>query len=243
MKIIKLNAIDSTNNYLLGLLRGEQMEDFTVVFAEDQQNGRGQRGNRWVSKAQKSLTFSVFKRFYSLSMKHQFSVSMAVCIGIKKTLDKYGITDVSIKWPNDIMSRSKKLAGILIENQSKGSLVISTVIGVGINVNEDHFEGLPQATSMFLSSGKVFSREELLTNLIKSIKIELDRLNEEDLKIIHSEFEQHMFKREVISVFKEPQGKPFNGRILGVNEFGELRIECKDEIVRTFRMKEIEYLL
>ena len=242
MKIIKLNAIDSTNNYLLGLLRKELVEDLTVVLAEDQQKGRGQRDYIWVSKAQKSLTFSVFKRFSSLLLKHQFSISMAVSIGIKKVLDTYEIPDVTIKWPNDIMSRSKKLAGILIENQSKGSSIISSVIGVGMNVNEDHFENLPQATSLLLSSGRSFSREGLFLDLIRAIESELDRLNENNLDSIYKEFERCMFKRGVVSVFKEPHGLPFNGRILGVSDTGELKIECDDGKVKRFKMKEIEYL-
>ncbi len=242
MKIIKLNAIDSTNNYLLDLLHKEPLEDFTVVVAEDQQMGRGQRENTWVSTAQKSLTFSIFKRFESLSMKHQFSISMAVSIAIKKTLDRYGIPNVTIKWPNDIMSRSRKLSGILIENQSKGSMVVSSVIGIGMNVNENHFDGLPQATSLLISSGKPFSREVVLQNLIKAIGNEFNRLAEQGMKAIHKDFEKHLFKRGVVSVFKEPQGEPFNGCIQGVSGSGEILIECEDEKVRSFRMKEIEYL-
>jgi len=242
MKIIKLNAIDSTNNYLLELLRNEPIEDVTVIVADDQQKGRGQRENSWVSMTQKSLTFSIFKRFDGLSMKHQFSISMAVSIGIKKTLDQYGIPDVAIKWPNDIMSRFKKLSGILIENQTKGPNVVSSVIGIGMNVNEDRFDDLPQATSLLLSSGKQFPREEVLYDLIQAIQTELDRINEQEIKSIQSDFEHYLYKRGEFSVFKKPQGKPFNGCIQGVNSSGELMIECEDEIVRTFKMKEIEYL-
>jgi BirA family biotin operon repressor/biotin-[acetyl-CoA-carboxylase] ligase len=227
---------------LLELSRKETVEDVTVVVAEDQQKGRGQRENRWTSKAQKSLTFSVFKRFQDLSMQHQFSISMAVSLGIKKTLDRYEIPDVTIKWPNDIMSRSKKLAGILIENQTKGSMVVSSVIGVGMNVNEDHFNNLPLATSLYLIRGNQISREQLLHDLTKTIALELDKLKKVDLKTIHREFEDNLFKRGVVSSFKQPNGKPFNGCILGVSRSGELMIECEDEKVRTFRMKEIEYL-
>ena len=243
MKIIKLSAIDSTNNYLLGILRKERVEDVTVVVAEDQNKGRGQRDNKWVSSPQKSLTFSVFKRFYDWPVVHQFYISMVVTLGIKKVLDEYGIPDVTIKWPNDIMSRSKKLAGILIENQFKGSKVISSVIGIGMNVNEDHFDDLPMATSLYLTSGIQFSREQLLLDMISSIITELDRLNENDLKSNQMKFEQYLYKRGVVSVFREPQGKPFNGCILGVSESGELKIECEDEKVRTFKTKEIEYLI
>ena len=226
----------------MGLLRTGELEDQTVVFAEDQIKGRGQRENIWVSVAQKSLTFSMFRRFDDLSIEDQFYISIAVSIGIEKTLTEHGIPNVTIKWPNDIMSHSGKLAGILIENQTKGPTVLSSVIGVGMNVNEDQFDDLPQATSMYRSTGVLFSREELFEDLLRNISEELDRLSKKELNAIHLEFENKLYKREVVSVFREPQGNPFNGCIKGVSREGELLIECEDEKVRRFRMKEIEYL-
>jgi BirA family biotin operon repressor/biotin-[acetyl-CoA-carboxylase] ligase len=226
----------------MGLLRTGELEDQTVVFAEDQKKGRGQRENIWVSVAQKSLTFSMFRRFDDLSIKDQFSISMAVSIGIEKTLVDHGIPNVTIKWPNDIMSRSGKLAGILIENQTKGSMIVSSVIGIGMNINEDQFDDLPKATSMYRSTGVFFSREELFHELLRNISEELDRLNKKELNAIHLEFENKLYKRAVVSVFREPQGGPFNGSIQGVSREGELMIECEDEKVRRYRMKEIEYL-
>ena len=242
MKIIKLSAIDSTNSYLLRLIKKEEVEDLTVVVTEEQTEGRGQRGGNWISKAQKSLTFSIFKRFKDLSIQNQFYISFAVSIGIRNTLNFYKIPELTIKWPNDIMSHSRKLAGILIENQTKNSKIISSVIGVGVNVNEERMDHLPNAISMYLINGEEYSGEEIMMKMITSIMKELNRLENNDLKDIHFELENFLFKKGKISVFKKPKERPFNGFIRGVSETGELKIENEDGIITTFRLKEIEHL-
>ena len=109
MNIIKLNAIDSTNSYLVNLSKTSVLDDFTVVLTNHQTKGRGQQGAVWQSAANKSLSFSVFKAFDNLSITKVSSLAFAVSLGLVKTLEKYQIPDVSIKWPNDIMSQSPVL--------------------------------------------------------------------------------------------------------------------------------------
>ncbi len=243
MKIIKLNAIDSTNSYLIKLGKKERLINPTVVVSEAQLKGRGQLGTTWQSKPMQSLTFSLFRRFESVPVLHLSSITFAVSIGVYKTLNKMLVPQLRIKWPNDIMSYSKKLAGILIENQVKQREIVSTVIGIGININEEMFENLPHATSMLLSTGRKHLLDEVLHAVSEAILKELEHVEQGRFQDLKFEYEKILFRKNIVSVFEDTQGNRFNGKIKGVSEAGELLIENEDEKVLEFQLKEIKYLL
>ena len=144
MYIIKLNAIDSTNSYLKEMASVVFPKDFTVVVTELQTKGRGQMGANWQAEKGKNLTASVFKSLSSFSIYDQFYISMAVALAIFKALSTFEIPKLQIKWPNDILSADTKLCGILIENIIKNGKLNGTIIGFGLNVNQKHFNNLPQ---------------------------------------------------------------------------------------------------
>ncbi len=242
MNIIKLNATDSTNTYLIKLSKKEWIEDKTLVVAKTQFMGRGQMDTSWQSTPQQSLTFSLFKRFKNLSLKDHFYIAFAVSIGIKKTMENYLVPDISIKWPNDIMSLSKKMSGILIENQIRNNKVINSVIGVGLNVNEEYFKTLPQATSMFLTTGIKNNLDKVLKSVSKIIFTELDRIEKGDTKFLKNKYEEFLFRKDRVTVFEDIEGNRFNGIIKGVSEIGELQIEKKDYVLQKYKLKEIKML-
>ena len=239
LKIIKLNAIDSTNNYLKKLAKETLAEDGTVVVAKSQLSGRGQMGNGWVSKEGESLTFSIFKRFGSLSVERQFMISMAVSLGIFDALTSLNIPKNSIKWPNDILSANKKVGGILIENVLEGSKVKHSVIGIGFNVNETSFPNLPQASSLKLETGRTFHLEEVLQILLKSVFRNLENLSSMDFFEMKRYYENNLFRKEKVSVFENPEGSRFNGIIKGVSEMGEIVVETETNGIQKFQLKEI----
>ena len=111
MRIIKLNATDSTNLFLRSLSLDTTLTDFTVVVAKHQTNGRGQMGTVWNTQDAKNLTFSVFKRFDSFNLNLQFAISMIVSLSVVSALNKLNIPKVRIKWPNDILSANNKICG------------------------------------------------------------------------------------------------------------------------------------
>jgi len=242
VKIIKLNAIDSTNSYLINLGKNEVLEDPTVVVANTQTKGRGQQGASWKSIPQQSLTFSVFNRFEELSVSEISSIAFAVSLGVQKALKKLLISKVEIKWPNDIMSQSRKVAGILIENQVKQGNVVSSVIGIGLNVNEEYFENLPQATSMRLATGVKYNLDEVLHEVSEAVLAELNAIKKSSFSELKTRYEANLFKRGVISVFETPNKIRFNGKIKGVTDTGELIIENEDEVFTTYQLKEISLL-
>ena len=242
MKIIKLNAIDSTNSYLINLGKNEALEDQTIVLANKQINGRGQQGATWQSIPQQSLTFSLFKRFEDLSVSEISSIAFAVSLGVQKALKKLLIPRVEIKWPNDIMSQSKKVAGILIENQVKQGNIVSSIIGIGINVNEEQLKNLPQATSMRLSTGIKYNLDEVLHEVSEAVFSELNSLGTSSFSELKSNYEATLFRKESISVFETPDKIRFNGKIKGVTNTGELIVGNEEEVMKTYQLKEIKLL-
>ncbi len=242
MKIIKLNAIDSTNTYLINLAKKESLKDPTIIVTNSQTQGRGQQGANWQSVSQQSLTFSVFKAYNGLSANAISSIAFLVSLGVSKALKKLLIPSVEIKWPNDIMSHSKKITGILIENQVKLGEIVSSVIGIGINVNEVKFNNLPQATSMRLETGVVYNLDEVLHTVVEGVLKELENIQTKPISEIKSTYEAILFKKEMISVFETQQGIRFNGIIKGVTDSGELKVENEDEVLTTYQLKEIKML-
>jgi len=240
LKIIKLNATESTNTYLKNLLRNEEVQDGLTVVAREQSKGRGQMTNSWSSKSGQSLTFSMFKRYTSLPVSQNAVITYAVSLALQHVLNSLHIPKVSIKWPNDIMSYNKKLAGILIENQLYRDTIASSVIGVGLNVNETEFDDLPQATSLKLATGTHFDLDELLEKLVYAVQLQMQRVEAKEYASLKDEYETSLFKKDVISVFETSSGNVFNGVIRGVTETGALRLEKEGGLVENFQLKEIK---
>jgi len=243
VNIIKLNAIGSTNSYLINLGKNEVLEDPTIVVSVIQEKGRGQLGSHWQSTAHKSLTFSVFKRFRDLPAQRMSVITFAVSIAIHKVLKKLSLPNTTIKWPNDIMSYSKKVAGILIENQVKQGKIISSVIGVGLNVNEENFNNLAQATSILLATGIKHNLDDLLLKVSKAILEELEKVENGEFQYLKATYANSLFKKNTVSVFENNTGNRFNGIIKGVTDTGEIVIENEQELLNKYNLKELKYLL
>ena len=242
MNIIKLNAIGSTNSYLLNLSKTSVLDDFTVVLTKHQTKGRGQQDAVWQSVANESLSFSVFKAYDGLSISKVSSLAFAVSLALVKVLEKYQIPDISIKWPNDIMSQSKKMAGILIENKIKQRRVVSSIIGIGLNVNQENFEKLPQASSLYLAGHKKLNVNDVFESLLEALAHQLNRVEKVDISILKEEYESFLFRKKMISVFEDTTGNRFNGIIRGVNTQGQLIVEIDQQGLQTFQPKELKLL-
>ncbi|QAA80302.1 biotin--[acetyl-CoA-carboxylase] ligase [Aequorivita sp. H23M31] len=242
LNIIKLNATDSTNTYLKELVNNTTVEDQTVIIAEDQEKGRGQRGSGWLSRKGQSLTFSVFKRFSDLQAENQFVISMAVSLALVEAFEKINVPDVSVKWPNDILSGKKKIAGILIENVLEGANIKHSIIGIGINVNETHFPNLPQASSIRLETGKYFQLDEMFDSVVRNVLKGLANISDHSFSDLRPLYEQNMFQRDSISAFEDGTGQRFQGKIRGISDFGELIIERNNASAEKFQLKEINFI-
>ncbi len=242
MRIIKLDAIDSTNSFLRQLSVKDKVEDYTVVMANYQTNGRGQMGTQWTSQESKNLIVSVFKDVSFLKVEHSFYISIVVSLSIFKTLKLLQIKKLKVKWPNDILADNKKLAGILIENVIKQNHLQASIIGFGLNVNQTEFGDLPNASSLLLISGKVFDLEEVLQGILTQLELHFQLLKKGQFKQLKDEYEHHLFRKDKPSTFKSANADLFSGIILGISDAGNLRVKIEDASVKEFDLKEITLL-
>ncbi|PWH81752.1 biotin--[acetyl-CoA-carboxylase] ligase [Algibacter marinivivus] len=241
MRIVKLNAIDSTNSYLKTLYNTESIDDYTAVLAENQTKGRGQMGAVWDSEASKNLTFSMFKELHDYKLEEAFYVSIVTSLAIIKTLKTLSIPKLSVKWPNDILSADKKICGVLIENVIKQAINAS-IIGIGLNVNQVVFKNLPKASSLKLISGKHFDIDELVITIINNLKGYFLLLKDEKYDVLKNEYESYLFRKNKPSTFKNAEGIMFSGFIKSVSNSGKLQVLLEDDILKEYDLKEITLL-
>jgi len=239
MQLIKLNATDSTNNYLKQLLVTTQLEDFSVVTAENQTDGKGQRGEKWISETGKNLIFSVLKYRPLIPIDKQFLLSVLVSLSIIKTLEGYNVPNLSIKWPNDILSDHHKIAGILIENVIKSQQIESSVIGIGLNVNQKIFKDLPKVSSLNNILGLPINKDELLQALISNIQYYFNQYKKNEEVFLNTKYASYLFRKDKPSTFQLPNQTMFTGIIRGVTEAGKLRVQMENA-TKDFDLKELK---
>ena len=242
MRIIKLDAIDSTNTFLRQLSIDEAIEDYTVVVARHQTNGRGQMGTIWSDQKHKNLIISLYKKVSFLKVRHSFFISIVVCLSICKVLEEEFIKNLSIKWPNDILSDNKKLCGVLIENVIKLNRLQASIVGIGLNVNQTEFANLPNASSLKNISGKVFELDELLEKILKQLKFHFELLEQGEMEQLKMEYEDRLFRKNKPSTFKDVDNNLFTGIILGISNSGNLKIQAENSDVKQYDLKEITLL-
>ncbi len=241
MHIIKLSATASTNAYLKDLWQNKKPEDETIVWAIDQFEGRGQQGAEWQSEPGKNLTFSVLKYFKGLEVQHQFALNMTISLAIKEALNELRIPEISIKWPNDILSGSYKICGILIENMVKAKEIGASVIGIGLNVNQDDFGSLEKAGSLRLITGLSYDLYSIIVLIMKYLHIRLKNFTASNFAELKADYEKLMYRRGIPSTFVLPEGPQFMGIISGITNGGHLELET-EEGKQVFDLKEIRLL-
>ncbi len=242
MLIVKLDATDSTNQYLKELMLSKDLEDFTVVSAEKQLQGRGQMGAKWESEPGKNLTISVLKKHEQLSISNQFLLNMCVSLAILSALKGFSVPNLSVKWPNDILSGTSKICGILIENILVGSQIQTSIIGIGLNVNQQTFNTLSNASSLKLLLGRTLNLDELLHKIVENLKTNFLILREDLNSELWEAYESQLFRKDKPSTFKDSQENIFMGFIRKISSEGKLVVELEDAVLKEFDFKEIQLL-
>ena len=242
MNVIKLNATESTNSFLKELLLTQNVDNFTVVITDNQTKGKGQIGAIWNSQSGKNLTFSLLVKDFVVNASSVFILNTLISISLIKALEKFKINDLSIKWPNDILSERKKIGGILIENIFKGNNEIVSVVGIGLNVNQMLFENLPQASSLAILNSKEFDKDLILEEILLQIRLYYKLIIDQVKNDFWEEYHNYLFKKDIPAAFLAINNKQFMGIIKGVTQFGKLRIMLEDDSIQEFNIKEIKML-
>jgi BirA family transcriptional regulator, biotin operon repressor / biotin---[acetyl-CoA-carboxylase] ligase len=242
MNFIKLNAIDSTNDFLKALASNQKVENFTIVTAKSQWKGRGQMGTQWQTEESKNLITSILIKKTISNTELIFVLNIAVAISIIEALKNFKIPDLSIKWPNDIMSGNKKIAGILIENNIKESGKIQSIVGIGLNVNQTNFSNLPKASSLKVITGADYDIEEILFKIIDEIKLNIVTIKSENSEMLWQKYHNLLFKIGKPVVFENANQEKFMGIIQKVNKNGQLDVMLEDDSIQSFGIKEVSMI-
>lgn len=236
--LLEYERLDSTNSQAEKLLKEKKPAEGTVISTSEQFSGRGQVGNTWFSDAHKNIAASIILYPKVDFPKHQFALNQVVALGIRDFLGDF-LNNIKIKWPNDIMVNDKKIAGVLIQNSISNKSISSSIIGIGINVNQDIFpKGIGKPTSMFLENDRSYDIKELLERLFSHLEGWYLQLKSGRYKAIDTSYHEHLYLKDEFRLFKDAKGEVFKGSILGVSLEGLLQVETSDGL-RQFMFKEI----
>jgi BirA family biotin operon repressor/biotin-[acetyl-CoA-carboxylase] ligase len=223
--IICLKTVSSTNDYARDLIEEKSPAEGTVILADYQTKGKGHDGNTWESKAGENLLMSIILYPEFLEVSKQFSLSMAVSLGITDALkEMLPGAKFSLKWPNDIYHGNNKLGGILINTEIIGERFNYVIAGIGLNVNQVNFSsGIPNPVSLCHIADHKFVPGELAEILAARIMERILMLKSSPGNI-RKEYHDKLlgFNQERHFIYR---GANMKAVIKGVNEFGHLILE------------------
>jgi BirA family biotin operon repressor/biotin-[acetyl-CoA-carboxylase] ligase len=240
--LITIKQIDSTNNFLKNTLSNSKpLPEGTVIMAESQYAGRGQQLNRWHSDDGKNLTFSILLKPSFLPLAQQFDLTRAVSLGIINAFEPLLGDKLKIKWPNDIYYGDQKLGGILIENIVQGSQIKNSIIGIGLNINQEAFPlEVPNAVSLKQILHRDYDLKILLSEICKNIEVAYLNLKAGKLDVVRNTYLQRLYWLNEDRSFKT-NGLSFRGTINNVKPNGLLVVHNGVEELE-FNLKEIQFL-
>ncbi len=239
--ILFFENLPSTNTYAANLLKSKEVPEGTIVRAKYQSAGRGQMGNTWESEPGKNLLISIILYPRVIHASEQFLISMAISLGISDFLERE-ISGCKIKWPNDIYVKNDKIAGLLIENALIDNSIISTIAGIGLNINQRIFlSDAPNPVSMSMITGKEYDTDQCLKGLSEALDRRYSLLLSGKLNIIRNDYISRLFRHREWCYYKDSNGT-FKGRLISVNEAGMLIIENPAGKLTEYSFKEIEFI-
>ena len=238
-RVVYMPTCHSTNEVASEMVKNGQYIEGTIVITDHQFAGRGQHGNSWEAEPHKNLTFSMILKPVSLSINEHFMLNIIISLGISDYLIQLGLIDIAIKWPNDIYVKSKKIAGILIQNTVKRSSIENSIIGIGLNVNQVNFEN-KNATSVSLHTNQDYSLHELLEGIVLSIEARYLQFKSGKSGQLREEYTKAIYWLDKVHTFEDNSGF-FSGIIRGINWQGQLEIEC-EESTKYFNFKEVKFI-
>ncbi len=237
--LIYLPTCHSTNAYAQALISSQNPDEGTLIITPNQTNGKGQLDAIWESEEGKNLSFSLIIRPTFLPVTKQFYLSIISALAVRDCVAHFLNTDVTIKWPNDIYLKDNKIAGILIQNSLKGTIIANSIIGIGLNVNQEQFSD-KKAISMKNIASVEFSAKEVLSTLLSNLDTYYTKLQEGLFDELTTLYTSHLYRLNTIHSFKKGDSL-FEGKITGIDENGRLKI-LTEKGVELFNNKEVTYI-
>lgn len=240
-KFIFIKSLASTNALANRMLKETNVSEGTVIYTDYQSKGKGQPGNRWESEAGKNLLLTIILFPSFIDPEDQFIISMTISLGISDFLKKY-IEDCRIKWPNDIYAGNGKICGILILNSIMGKRIENSVVGIGLNINQEKFiKHIPNPVSLKLLTGHEYNTTICLGELTTEIDKRYEQLLSGMSAEIRQEYISSLYRYNEWSPYKTSSGI-LTGRIISVTDSGRLLIEDQNSVLHEFSFREIEFM-
>ena len=242
INIVWLDSIDSTNSEAFRKM--DVSEEGRVWAARFQTAGRGQKGNSWESAVGQNLTFSVLLKPEFLPAERQFLVSEVAALAVCDLLRDWGL-EASIKWPNDIYIGDKKIQGMLIEHFLSGMALAASIVGIGVNLNQERFASdAPNPTSVYVETGKKQDVDAALELFMRHLQGWYARLRAGEEEAIEAAYCEKLYRRDIWAPYiRGADQTPFEGKILGIDKYGCLRVALRDGTEECFAFKEIQYVI
>ena len=244
-KVIRqFDSLDSTNEHLKGMLRTSKVAEGTVIVSNYQSAGKGQMGAAWQSSLGLNLLCSTLLQPTFLRPDQLFSLTQITSLAVIALLEDLGMNDLRIKWPNDVYVGSRKIAGLLIENNLKGSQLKDVIVGLGLNINEVDFPVMlkDKATSIRLETEQSFDILDILFKYVKNLEQYYLLLKANKAKAISQQYESFLLGKGSKRTFIHASGERFEGIIQGVDQSGRLMI-LKERETHFFQNKEVQFII
>ncbi|HRP53113.1 MAG TPA: biotin--[acetyl-CoA-carboxylase] ligase [Fluviicola sp.] len=240
-QIIHLPEVDSTNNYVAKLISAGKCTHGTVILADMQTSGKGQRGNVWQPNQGTQFTASYYLDTAFLSVDKLCYFNMSVALAVKEAISNFVSPEVKIKWPNDLFVIDKKNAGILIEAQWKEGKLKGAIVGIGVNLQQ--VEAVEHAISIQELSGEIVSNIQFLDKLSLILTEYFQFLKSYEFMKIKTLYESSMWKKdEIIFMKNRSDDQVFEGVIRGIDAQGDLQVE-KGGSLAVYRNQELDFSL
>lgn len=250
MEIIRLTDTTSTNDYLLKLSAestGEKDKRNICVVSSFQSAGKGMGTNTWESDAGKNLLFSILVHPTWLDASAQYLLSMAEAVALQDVLSEY-TDDITIKWPNDIYWKDKKISGTRIDGNIKGRYMSDMIIGTGININQESFHSdAPNPVSLFNITGKIHDQEEILQKILERFEHYYNiasmewKVNKQS-ETISRLYRQNLYRSSGIHRYEDKNGL-FEASIQDIQTKGMLILRRTDGTLSQYEFKEVKFII
>ena len=241
----RVKETTSTNDYLACLCKESKAKEFYTVMADSQTKGKGQRGNSWESEAGKNLTFSIVLYPTALEARKQFCLSMLTALACHEALDNY-TNGFSIKWPNDIYWKDKKIGGILIENELEGEYIVQSIIGIGLNINQEVFySDAPNPVSLKQILNVDIDIQEVMMKVVHGIVGGYRQLESNFVitqQAIGTLYRKNLYRHKGLFPYRDAQGE-FMAEYQEIEPDGHLILKDEQGMLRRYAFKEVSFVL
>ena len=237
--IIYLPQCHSTNAEIQTFLKKMALNEGSILVTDFQINGRGQQNNRWLSQNGKNILMSIFLKPTFLRLDKQYYLTVITSLATTDALESFTGKNLKIKWPNDVYAGNNKIAGILLESSVSKNNIDHTIIGLGVNINQQEFGGL-KATSVLLETGSIQQIDNIMELILLSLEKWYQKLKNQEYEEIILKYHSLLYWRNEKHAFCI-QGELIDGQIKGINDRGQLIVEIKG-LERIFNNKELVFI-